>query len=297
MTSNDSPSNDKHGGTGYGISMWSSWLGCILRAHLNYEARKGGRAGGGDTYYTALGTIIHLYLARWYRKESFDNLFMSPGVIHYTDSTKEKLKVWKAGLRVVNHYIATRKPNEFGRVIGVEFDLPHGKETFETLGAAVGLPKYSLQIDLATKVDKATAKRLSEETGSDVPPGVLIVDHKSGSRIDDKWARAMRYRLQFIAYMLGYTANPLPRAPKIVGLLANGISTGTLGMVSRVFIPTPSVEEHAFFRRAAKGMAARKAQAERGELFPEPSESRCFPRWGTPCRWFLNGTCYGPREE
>lgn len=193
--------NDDEGGSGWGISYWTSWLKCPRKFYLN-------QLHNSNTEGTAVGTLFHKLLEIYYQRQHDDF------VLEYAEGDEDK--AWKEALRLFAAYRDLYPPTELGKVLGAEVPL-EAKNPEEDYG---GVPKLTGKVDMLIELDEDAVEQLMDTRPhlGWMEPGFYLVDHKTSKSRSSTLREEVTHSFQFTLYQLLYEE---AYGERPAGLIAN----------------------------------------------------------------------------
>jgi hypothetical protein len=183
----------KVGGSGRGISFFSTAARCPRRARLDAEH------GSDSSKDSRVGTIGHALLEAFYNGQIAKELIDDPNVVVQVPNEFEE-EVPEA-LRMVRAYLAKFPERDFwGTPVGTEVSFPQpGKEEIVRSFFMVAL---TARLDLVTNISESEEQqqRIRSRLCLDVPTGLVIIDHKFRTRKDYSIQDTYDLSAQFTAY-------------------------------------------------------------------------------------------------
>lgn len=269
------------GGSDYGLSYYTKWLGCPRRAALDEEDNNQIPMQQTNSA-AAVGIIGHALLEMHFSRALGQDA--DPAIaVQYSDAVDETARceaerLFRAFRSKFPH------PEYFGKVIAVEEEIIGD----DNICKAVGIDPFTCRIDLVTKLGVAQIKRLKKaypalENNPHLVPGYWIIDHKHYRSRTKTLELQANVSPQYVAYPLAWSV----RYPKKVvkGTLQNTIYKLVEPKFDLFVIPFPDSYKvtalHAMFHRITHIIKEHRH-------FCNPKE--CFS-WNKPCRWLDLGVC------
>lgn len=191
------------GGSGTGCSYYSQVLRCPRRAHLNKERQE----DAGTAANT--GTAFHKLMEWYYGGQAKEALAIEVSDMS-TGSPQEQ------ALHMFRHYTKTFKPDTWGRVVGVEVQLPGETgqkgpniEQMDTLQKAMGIHPWTGRIDMVIDVTASNFEEVKKHVPGITERGIYLWDFKTSGRRNSLTKFMYGNSLQANAYMMAWDAlNP-----------------------------------------------------------------------------------------
>lgn len=262
----------KVGGSGRGISFFSTAARCPRRAKLDAEH------GSASSIDSRVGTIGHGLLEMFYEGKIAKELIDDPNLIVQVPYDFET-EVPEA-LRLVRAYLTKFPERDFwGTPIGTEVSFPEAGK--EELVKGFFMVALTARLDLVTEVSEDQQQRIKSRLCLDVPTGILIVDHKFRTRRDSNIAETYDLSAQFTAYPPLWDLHNMNRPCQ--GMLANVVIGNKEPGFQQTFVRPPDETKLIGLRNwliAADALA--------GTDFPNWTSCRDFNR---TCGHYSSGRC------
>lgn len=273
------------GSSGTGLSFYGRWAyGCPRKATLDTQVEESNTSTEISDGPFGVGHIFHALCELHYTRGKsgvFDT-----AAVQFSNVCDERAR--QEGERLFRAYRLLRSPTYFGRVWHVEKALPEtgNAEQAKAICNAIGVDPFTLRIDLVTYMSDAVARKLGTEAGARIPPGVLLVDHKT-----DAWDVSSRDRFlhshQAIAYQLAWNA-AFPNQ-KCAGFIFDVVTKTTRPEGHLIFVPPPTKLEvrtlQAYLHYCTEVMSNEKLKNSCNS-----TSTNCFPK-GRTCYHFTSGRC------
>ena len=262
----------KIGGSGTGISYYSTASRCSRRARLDKEY------GSPSSEDSRTGTVGHALLDLFYTNKLTAALLDDPNLhIQVPEEFQEEVP---EAIRLTKAYLKKFPERDFwGEVLGTEVGFPEGGQ--EDLIKAFFMVPLTARLDLVTRVDAAQSARIKERTGLDVPLGVIIVDHKFRTRRDSYVQDTYDLSAQFAAYPPLWDIHH-PDEP-CQGMVANSVIGNKEPAFQHCYVRPPDAVKLTGLRNWLIG-----AEALAGTDFPNWTSCKDFNR---TCAHYSAGRC------
>jgi hypothetical protein len=266
------------GGSGSGISYWSSVMTCARKAHLNkgLEQDRPQRVTL-DAAFT--GTLFHALMEMYYKHQTDDFAIELDG----TGASQEM----EEALRLFREYAKRFRPDEW-ITLGTEVLYP--REGVQADVAAIkqmlGIEPLTIRIDMLVEVLPEHVDGLVESRGLDLKPGVYLVDHKTSERRGNDQVFRYQNNLQMDVYMAVWNAcNPEQQCQ---GMLVNNVyryKALNAKAFETILVAPPSEDR---VQQLKEWLMAAEGKVRNGDI--TPNLSACFNTYGA-CPHLISGAC------
>ncbi len=173
--------NAKGGGSGRGVSYWTSFLGCHEEYKLNQE-------GEGSSEAARVGTLFHKLCELYY------NGTMEGAALQYAPGPQDA--DWLEAQRLFGAYRSIYPRDEFAGVVANELPL------LATDLSKYGVDQLTGRADMVVDVAEENCARINQTRKLDLTPGRYLVDFKTKGQKKESLELEYQGSLQFHSYMM-----------------------------------------------------------------------------------------------